>query len=942
MEKNLKNLYYTFIMRRFFKLMLVMLTLSALPALAGNDAKGISSDSKIVGQGVRRSRLPYVPKAIMTLEEATGGKPERSRKVEKNPLAISGEKIMRATTIWENDWGEAMRPYRIKEYTIGRTKVTGKELIGPGNTTWAIYLGGSDYLCGYEAREGNTLYNTVLLRYDMDNLMITNQSNLFGDIMIYTGAYDPISQKVYVVGAVNDGKGTVAQLMIMNPDNYHFSKVCELTLSSVPVIMFDGTGQLYWHELSNGNLYKMNKETGEKTLVGATGIQHQYITTGCIDYEDGTCYIASSTDNGSYIYKVDLATAKSIRVGSTPKDAELTGAYIAPNPPEGTAPAEASNIRFNFAKNSLSGTLTMSAPSKNVNGGALAADDQLSFSLTMMGAEIAKGSAIPGQPLTIPLSFEKPDTYKMELVFSNASGKGKKSILSQWIGYDVPDYMEKPSLAAKKGKFYLNWEHPKSLLGEGLTTDDLSYKLVRNDGVIHNVGSVTSFEEDYPAGVTLLTGYYYTIYPIYRGFTYKEVSTDKAFIGYVVEDYHNNLDDDELACHFTTEDGNNDNQAWEWNRLYRAYFTGGKQGTVKNDWLFSPGIQMKKGHKYPISFELWRELATYDETYEVKIGLSPEASAMTDVIVANSPLEETKNEMLETDLYKYMTYTCPEDGVYYIGVHATSKNGITKIFMDNFSVDFSTVPTTPAAVDNLKIIPGALGAINAEICFDAPSKDISGNSLTSIDNVLILRDGNQIADLKAAPGETMSFKDEEVTKGWHTYTVMAKGSDTTGPRTILDSHIGYDVPPTVSNLKASVDNYTIINLDWDKVTADVNGLAYGPDMVEYELYIYENPDLRSMGIVKDNKAAFQYNMNEQYYFLFAVDTHAQDLTANEFAVSDMVLVGKPYSLPFGDSFSEGRAGHPWFVKNLQQMSGSWMMCTDESFSNDLMPMYGMK
>ncbi len=924
---------------RKFTLMLALLVGCLCVHAATIDKKPI----RLLGERARHDGPSKKANSILTLDEAIASGPVKARKAAPMATTATGKQMI-ATVIYEDDWGGGLQPYRIKSFNIEASPITAEEIVGPGPIDVGIYIDNNDYLVLHEGiDEAGRLWNTVIYRYDMDAVRVTDQYMLEPQIRVYSGATDPITKIVYTFCAVDEGTGPVTQLMTYNPDTHHFARVAYLPAVSVPVMMFDNTGQLYWHELSDGKLYKMDKTTGEKTLVGSTGIKHQYKTSGCIDLDDNTCYIANNTDQSAGLYKVDLKTAKSQFIGAMPKSAEITGAYIPPVPPAETAPNEATKVVFNFEKGALSGTLDCVAPTKTIAGKRMNSTTELTYTLNRNGEEVATGTCAPGEPVSIPLSFDRPDTYKFDFYFSNESGRGKKMLLSQWIGYDVPDKMDRPVLSRKNGKFILTWKEPTSLLKDGLEGSDLSYVLRRNDGVVHEVGNVTSFEEDYPAGVTAFTAYSYNVTPVYRGFPYKDVDSNTAYLGGVEESYLNMFSTEEEGYHFTAEDCDGDGNTWEWDRMYRNYVAGGHVNTVKDDWLFSPGIHMKAGHSYPIMFEIWKELVGYQDYFEVCIGTSPEASAMTAVILPMTEITETYNEVLQPDLWQRLSYTAPTTDIYYVGIHTKNDFGATKVSVDNFIVDYSSVPTTPGAVENLQVIPGALGAMNATVKFRAPSLDITGNPLKELDCVKIVRDGILVATLTPAPGEEVSYVDNVSAKGTHSYIVMCEGSDTTGPRTPGECYVGYDIPPAVANLKPEVTNFTRVNISWDKVDADINGLAYAPGAVEYELFVYQNNELVPMGKTSANGAAFDYTNPEQYYFLFAVRTWAEDMGSEDYAVSDMVLVGKPYSLPFYESFEETRAHHPWFVQNDNQMHGNWYLMDDATFNQDEdQLLYGLK
>ena len=80
-----------------------------------------------------------------------------------------------------------------------------------------------------------------------------------------------------------------------------------------------------------------------------------------------------------------------------------------------------------------------------------------------------------------------------------------------------------------------------------------------------------------------------------------------------------------------------------------------------DDWLISPGINLKGGKTYYVKFKLRCVQATYPERIEVKYGNATKVAAMTGEIL-------TPTEISNTTFQEYTQTLKPlSDGVYYIG-----------------------------------------------------------------------------------------------------------------------------------------------------------------------------------------------------------------------------------------------------------------------------------
>lgn len=108
----------------------------------------------------------------------------------------------------------------------------------------------------------------------------------------------------------------------------------------------------------------------------------------------------------------------------------------------------------------------------------------------------------------------------------------------------------------------------------------------------------------------------------------------------------------------------------------------------KDDWLFTPPIEMTAASNYNVEFYLHTifDLATnkfYNEEIEVWIGKDKNADAM------NVKLTE---DNVNDDVWKKVekTFTVDEDGTYYIGLRAVSDAGAYLLIVDDFKLEKST------------------------------------------------------------------------------------------------------------------------------------------------------------------------------------------------------------------------------------------------------------
>lgn len=94
----------------------------------------------------------------------------------------------------------------------------------------------------------------------------------------------------------------------------------------------DRAGQLYAIS-SEASLYRINKQTGEQTLIGSTGIHPDtYNVSACFDLSDNTLYwTCVMPDETSALYTVDITTGKATKVMDFRDEEQITGLYMTSN-----------------------------------------------------------------------------------------------------------------------------------------------------------------------------------------------------------------------------------------------------------------------------------------------------------------------------------------------------------------------------------------------------------------------------------------------------------------------------------------------------------------------------------------------------------------------------------------------------------------------------------
>ena len=409
-----------------------------------------------------------------------------------------------------------------------------------------------------------------------------------------------------------------------------------------------------------------------------------------------------------------------------------------------------------------------------------------------------------------------------------------------------------------------------------------------------------------------------------------KIMAEEPYYGPTTVPYFNPLNTEELMDEFVVVDANDDGYTWSFYELDLddAAARYGYSYYDADDWLITRGIELKASNAYSFGFDTRGQ--GYSERIEVKMGKAQTAAAMTlDVIPA------TDFDIVEYQHFENDRITVPEDGVYYFGIHAISDADKYNIYVKNVSVGEGLLPYSPAAAENLTLVPAADGSNVATISFDAPTKDINGNPLkagTSL-SIKVYRGEELIKTLTANLGQHMSFTDEVAEAGLYTYKIIAFAGDVNGDKAVITGWVGLDIPAEVTNATIT-DNITSITATWDPVTSvGANGGVVLPESTTYNfcnVEMYEMfgvlfPEVEEpINTEPITGTTFTTDMKtcegDQAIVYYAVQ--AQNATGKNNGTIISMLKGAPYKLSIHESFA-GSFSYFWDYSQSSDFCGAY-------------------
>lgn len=731
-------------------------------------------------------------------------------------------------------------------------------------------------------------------------------------------AYDPVSGLVYGCFMADDMQGTVFGYIDYKNAGKSLERVKIADLDKVLYgVAIDAEGNVFGIT-NNGDLYSVNKSTGELTFIGATDLEDKFMTSATIDLKTGKMYYAVANEGFGALYEVDVTTGDANYVNQFFMAEEIIGMSVAKPEVEEEAPAAVAGLSLAFDKDATKGKCTFTAPKTLYNG--VAASGALSYTVRLKKGDlpsqvIATGNTTFGGSVSCDVEVPEDGLYEFWVYVSNSVGDGKITKQTMFVGHDTPLSPVITRAVYANGNTSLSWEPvTESLNGGYFLPEAMTYTVTRlsdNKVVASDIAATTL--EDKVGDVKDLTVIYYRVTASDGARTSAPAKSPKLVAGVADLPYVNSFDNESAFDFLTCIDDNGDEKTWQWSDMYEGAAKLPYTGIVtSDDWLMLPGLYLEQGQSYIISYRPFGGDSTETEKYEVKYGAAAVPEFMTEVILPETELRtnRTKSEMVQHFI------TPSESGVWYIGFHGMSEHDRFNLYIDDLTVSEGLTADSPKPVTELKVVSAAEGERAATVTFTAPSEKMNGQKLESITEVQIRRDGRLIATLEdVVPGQEVSYEDtKELTIGTHEWTVVVySGNDVSSPVS-ASTHVGFDFARPVTNIKAvEGPEEGVVTITWDPVTEDVRGNRLPVGKVTYTVFERHEINTPLASGLTDNSLTCRIELPEgvqQAFRQFMVVPVTEAGENYDGKMSMAIPVGKPFDCPYIESFPNQDASYP--------------------------------
>lgn len=710
----------------------------------------------------------------------------------------------------------------------------------------------------------------------------------------------------------------------------------EIAPCNVSVVSLSCDG-IYVYALGfDNNLYKIDPNTGEETMVGEISLPYTsngqaYGQSFAIDPKTKNAYWAEfdTPAASSGLYQLDLNDASTTLIADWGLK-EIFGLFIPAPAYLDAAPGMATDLKADFADASLTGTISFNAPVLCFDG-ETALDGDLTYVLNVNGEEVATGTVAPGALVSKELTVAE-GMADVAVVMSNASGNGPKAKTSFYAGYDTTEAPANVTLTVSDDNHAtLTWDAPTVTLHNGYM-GALTYNVWRKVGTESTIVAEGQTETSYNEQLTVgsLASYSYLVEAVNGTHTSAAAGSNGIVLGSSLQcPVELKIDAPEVFALFSVVDANNDGSTWSYNAGSQCARYSYNKNNNGDDWLFTPQIDMVEGGIYTIELNISSYSSYFKERYEVTIGQGANAEAQTTVLIEpqDVPYYNGNPETQE------VTFVAPAAGKYNVGIHAISD--ADSYFIDLYRVAVRAVATaeSPEAVV-FSVIPGEKGALNAMLTIEAPAQCISGTSLSAIDKMVVSRDGGIIAELtEVVPGQTYTIDEPELSQGLHKWNVVAYVGESSSPISEVSAFIGKDKPADINNAVIA-DHMTTVTVSWPAVEVGANGGYVDPAEIVYSLYTINDGYLGSLLLeTTETSVTLEENTNEGEAGLLQYAIRATNsMGEGTLRPTLPLLVGAPAALPLTETLPAYTVDNYWWAEVVG--TTSWGLTTSISANGD--------
>lgn len=766
-------------------------------------------------------------------------------------------------------------------------------------------------ICGYaEDKYGYQMRGMIYEEIDFETgaALVTETIDITTSAYFTCATLNPTDNVIYGYGKDENGKFAFLKADAATP----------LQITAVKNVDSDDTFISTCFNPVDGKIYGITKDYYHKLVtVDAAGTQSVVMSLNgtsdvCEDYITGLVYSPVeelfywNKYEGEESYKSSLVTinpvAKTVTSVRNYSSEEQFSVYVTTDKyVVAGQPAAPVIDNVSFVDGSLSGKISFTMPSEDVDGAAITS--AMTWTVYVDDKEIKNGTANAGASVNVDITGQTEGMHTYSVAATTGTLTSEKAFRNVYVGFDTPKAPQNVTLTEGG----ISWDAvTEGVNGGYVDIADLKYEVKIGDESKGTTAS-NSMTGVIPANQPL-AWYQGSVVATCHGKNSVAAESNKCLAGTPLALPVSLVPTAEEFTLMQRFDLDGDSYSWKCRDGYmESQWTLSKDGG--NDWVVLAPIAFPDASAvYSMSFEALRNMAeTGRETLEVRIGKTANPEEMEQVIFPTfEPL---------TEYAKYNEiFHVAEAGTYYIAFHATSmkweagiENGqrVRNILIEKSNINNAS----PAAVTDLKAVAGEKGALNATLTFKMPDKTYDGNTLTA-SSVTATVVAEETKTVTGAPGSEQSVT-VATRQGQNLITVSTSVGETAGTPTQVEIYTGVVIPGLASNLVFDIaEDMLSVDMKWDAATEGVTPGYVDPATVTYKIYegvqnFYDFTwELR--GTTQPGETHFTYSVEAGDQKCHTLVVLAENIAGHgDNMIGGDVLLGNPFAIPMLDDFDKG-------------------------------------
>lgn len=382
------------------------------------------------------------------------------------------------------------------------------------------------------------------------------------------------------------------------------------------------------------------------------------------------------------------------------------------------------------------------------------------------------------------------------------------------------------------------------------------------------------------------------------------------------------FDDASSLSKYIIIDQNKDKSTWTFGHDHAGYLSSMYNGA--DDYLLTPELPLQAAGYYELRYLTWSYSNSWTERLETLIGLGSDPTAFSIVENAFDITGGPAGTLTRSSVVRV-----PADGNYRFAFHAISAHPDFWLFIDDLIIR-ELDASTPVAATGIHAEAQAEGDLEAVLSFTAPARDIADKTLPGISHVNIYRNEKLIATTEAIPGGNVTYTDTSMEQsGYMTYKVTACIGDVEGQESeSVTVFVGEDSPvsPNVK-LVDNADGTAIFS--WEPEPLGYNKLYVNNERMLYDVYQLNQATGKWQPLEKDfrEKQISVAISTEGQQALAGFGVVARNKTGNSSMATTRAVAGKPYPLPFKETFADGHLDNPFWMLDGNGSNDFWQLTT---------------